>query len=604
MVLILLVCLISIQSIVYGKKHLLGSNEKERTTKCAEEVCDFLCLATKCGNEHIAIEEEKYEDDWVGVINVHCTESFSCMGRVTIDGTFRKSWFKSPHRIELSKLYCNNAAKHSCQGAQFIFIDTNNQYLIGDVRESDILFKNANSANIVVVDDVPVTEQFFLNEVFTRNIMEMNIIALAPFSMVGSIFDLTGVYQRISIQCKGEGSCSGSLFIFNRCMITPYYATKIMCGINACNGISIWIINEDDDCKKLHPDSKAHHFRETVELIPFVSDHELNAEETETFAKRWIEQKQKDVFVMVEKGDSKRKSFKTKQWSVLKKDHGRNSYHLKEDTGFWKELCHKQRGSQRACRILVFGDAFKVRRTETKNEWLEDITQHLQDLSKNLKDETKETRHNEWVRKPSSAEYYGGLMIEGMMNKMAVGVALGFTAAVGTIIAGHSLLTAAGLIINPLVIPGIVLVGAAFFLNSLRKKNKGRLQFPESKVHFEVDEEPINGEKNAAAHEAAYNEWMEQEMEGANWIEVDGNGKMLQYDLLTGNKHYSEEVLPMHVNDNGVDYTANYSEYTVVMFIGVTVAAVVCCCALCFGGVFGFVFGNAYSRKERNVEDI
>eukprot|EP00485_Elphidium_margaritaceum_P020244 CAMPEP_0202726778 /NCGR_PEP_ID=MMETSP1385-20130828/184785_1 /ASSEMBLY_ACC=CAM_ASM_000861 /TAXON_ID=933848 /ORGANISM="Elphidium margaritaceum" /LENGTH=642 /DNA_ID=CAMNT_0049393005 /DNA_START=27 /DNA_END=1955 /DNA_ORIENTATION=+ len=237
---------------------LLSGHSPKRTTQCEDKrTCRFQCLGGKCENEEVVINDE------TSGVQLQCNKGErACLGHILLRGKKYSNNQEDKYNGRKAVVDCDFMTMKSCQGSEIKFSDIHTQILNGDVRESDILFQNADKA-IININDEPSPEmysvfrdqqgeelrmrhisQFNMNEVFTRNVNTFELNANADHSAVGSIFDLSGVKKKFAIRCKGTASCDGSLFIFDRCVHQQYEKSIIYCWPNACNDISIWVLHE------------------------------------------------------------------------------------------------------------------------------------------------------------------------------------------------------------------------------------------------------------------------------------------------------------------------------------------------------------------------
>eukprot|EP01084_Bolivina_argentea_P101711 182308_1 len=178
-----------------------------------------------------------------GQLHVDCERSLSCIGNIRIDagGTTGILGTRVEKNIE-SYINCG-VEDDACIGGLYQFHGMKHGTIIGNVRESIITFKDVNRAEILInSEDNQKEMMFFRNNVLFENVHFIDIHALAPHSMTGSVINLGGIVAShtdttdipINFYCYGQGSCSGSIILLKKCG----NAVHIHCGNYNSSGIA------------------------------------------------------------------------------------------------------------------------------------------------------------------------------------------------------------------------------------------------------------------------------------------------------------------------------------------------------------------------------
>eukprot|EP01083_Nonionella_stella_P161904 530870_1 len=564
-------------------QHLLSGNEPKRSSACFEPHCSYTCLPTKCTNEEIKFNvhtDRKSKKVIRPNVTLSCMSEFSCIGHILLDSGAGVSSFRGTQVPGgVGTIYCNYARQKSCQGSEFRFANIDHSYLIGDVTKSDILFKNSESVHIILKDVLDKkTEQFFMNEVFTENVQQMEIVAEASFSATGSVFDLTGVSKRIRIHCKGYGSCAGSLFIFSRCMNMDYQSSRIFCYPGACNDISVWVLDEEP-CKLPTEGVKAGgiaYNKEIVRVIPVPKGKN---------GKPVAEWQTQNLYIVSDKVDPGMFN----EWPL-------QQFGIGIDIPKTRALIDVEQFGK-GMRKKTKADAFKVHTFKTKEEWVVGLSKAVEGVAETLAKKHDMVVNNAWMRTKEGAEAYGCSMMQTMTTRVQWGsMTQGITGVWlwlhNSQAFAHTLYAVSG----PLVPMFMVLGGMKLLHGAMERKHAKDLKMPHSKVPPALSEFKEMGKQEekdleetekdvSAAREGIYDSFGH---------ELDSNAYeyMPYHGFVLGDGNEEYQVLDAHTN-------LMVSQY---MLIGL--AVVVCWCfsvlvAICSGNVCGWFV----SQSAKNVDD-
>eukprot|EP01084_Bolivina_argentea_P071304 129662_1 len=553
----LAVIILSVELVLkcYTQTIQLNANEPERKTHCTEEICQIICLPAQCGNERIKTKKSVVTKDWVDKqqIEVICRNKYSCGGRIVIDG--QNTLAGGKYEVLSGTIRCDENPKESCYGGHYVFHEMVIGVMSGDTRESDILFRKVDLGAIQVKKGPnEPEEQFFMNKVWTDDVMKAFIRADADWSIIGSYFDLTGLagpYDKLTteILCLGTGSCAGSIFVLRKCGGT----TKIICGPRACKYMTLIVLD--------NVNSKA-----TKSCTP--SDNPTRASPAITITT------QKDPT------NSKRTQRGPVIFVVCPKRYHRFCATQDKATSTGPDV------------------AFDLH--ETSQKWMKAAAEVLASLNSKLQ-KLKETpeilaeidkKPNDWIREPSNREYFAGVMFEAALGTVTVGAAGGFAAAgIVAAIAGTAFAAGVGAVAWPLLIPGVIIVGAIGYRSYVKRKRKKRYAMPSDMQAFASHQEIYDNMYDDMLDREAQNQYVMGEIEYIMHNPTDKYN--FKYDLLTGEiwnqNENKESVNYVRHNDYGNGNNVYYGSHE-NMVLGVMISLIlVACCGLVL--LFSFIGG-------------